>query len=121
MQEGGQFSYVMENRGNQPYAMQVDFGDSIGAVSSTGSLMSFVAVAPMTRKLVAAIAKETGSDRFGAGFAYQQIPPDMGFAVEAEDCHMSLPLRKGTEVPPDPELLARAEDEPMAKFFLTRG
>lgn len=33
--------------------------------------------------------------------------------MEAEDCHMSLPLRQGTQVEPDPELLARADDEPM--------
>jgi calpain-15 len=113
LQEGGMYSYAIENRGTQPYALQVDLSDSIGAVSSTGNLASFVAVAPMTRKFVVAVAKETGTDRFGASFLYDRLPADMGFAVEAEDCHMSLPVRQGAEVLPDPELLSRADDEPM--------
>jgi len=112
---------VAENNSDGMAAIQVDASESIGCVSSRGSLDAVVALPPRSRQVILGVSHAMGATRAGTAVQLLGLPPDaVGFALAGEALHEPLPLAPTAErLPPDQAILDRAP--PPAPEPLSRG
>lgn len=113
LSEQAGLSYIIQNNTDADCCVQVDALDSVGVVSSTGSLDGIALIPPRSRQVVLALATKPGAVRYGFSLEGVCLPQDAaGFCAAGEGLHQAIPLLSPTErAVPSEEILRQAPVE----------
>lgn len=120
LHEAGGSALVAENTSSSTAAIQVDASDSLGCVSSRGSLGIIARVPARSRQVLLALAFSPAAPFTRISIQPQPVPLELAPVVEVSanpsDAHGPVPLlpsewRSARPPPPDQDILRRAPQE----------